>query len=273
MHTFKLDRDKCISCGLCVSDCAFSVLKMQDGNPVFAHPERCIGCLHCYAICPKGAITLDSYDPLNAPRKEAIPTPDNVTAFIRQRRSIRHFKPDNIDPSSLKAILDTAWSAPSGINQHKLQVSVIANRNDMDSFRKGVYECLKEMKQAGKITNNYLLATLGPDTDKWLENDTLFRHAPHMVVVSSAPDAGTGIPDSFIYLSYLEMLACSMGYGTLWCGLAFGVLNNMPDAVKQLGIPADHKLGYVMLLGIPSVHYARGVARQNANIHTAEIKE
>lgn len=267
MHHFMVDKEKCISCGQCVADCAFGVLEMQDGNPDFAHPERCVGCLHCYAVCPTGSITMDEHDPSKALPKAAIPAPENVEAFIRQRRSIRRFKPENIETPILKKMLETAWSAPSGVNQHRLQISVVADRKEMEDFKKGVYDSLKAMKEAGKLENDYLAATLGPDTDSWPKNDALFRHAPHMVVASSAPDAATGIPDSFIYLSYLEMLACSMGFGTLWCGLAFGILNNMPEAAKQLGIPADHKIGYVMLLGIPAVHYARGVERHNANIH------
>lgn len=272
MHKFTVDKDKCVSCGLCVKDCAFGVLKMRDGNPDFANPDRCIGCLHCFAICPEGAITMDEHDPAKAPREATLPSPENVDAFIWRRRSIRHFKKENIDPARLKTMLDTAWSAPSGINQHKLLVSIVADMNAMDNFRKEVYERLKGMKQEGTLQNDYLAATLGPNPDGWLKNDALFRGAPHMVVVSYASDAATGLPDSFIYLSYLEMLACSLGYGTLWCGLAFGVLSFMPEAVKNLGIPADHKIGYVMVMGIPAVRYARGVERYDANINVVKNK-
>lgn len=272
MHNFILDKDKCVSCGQCVADCAFGVLEMQDGNPKFERPERCIGCLHCYAVCPTGSITMDEYDPAKASPMEPIPSPENAEAFIRQRRSIRRFRQENIDPSILKKMLEIAWSAPSGINQHLLQVSVIADMKEMDAFKKGAYDSLREMKQAGNLKNDYLAAVLGPDTDEWLKNDRLFRKAPHLVAVSAAPDASTGIPDCFIYLSYLEMLAYSMGYGALWCGLAFGILNAIPEAAKRLGIPADHKIGYVMLLGIPAERYARGVERHNANIRFVKIE-
>lgn len=266
MHNFRMDKEKCVSCGLCAADCLFSVLKMKDGHPDFANPEHCIGCLHCYAICPAGAISMDEYDPAKALPQGKIPEPERVEAFIRQRRSTRSFKEENIDPAVLQNMLETAWSAPSGVNQHRLLISAINDRKKMDAFRELVYDGLREMKRKGQFADEHLQAYLGSNPDAWLQNDVIFRHAPHLVVASYAPDAATGIPDCLIYLSYLEFLACSKGFGTLWCGLGLGVLNHLPEATRHLGIPADYKPGYVMLLGISSVHYARGIMRHDARI-------
>ena len=57
---FQLDETACVACGACVRDCAFRALaRGDDGRPVFAHPERCMRCQHCFAICPTGAIAFD----------------------------------------------------------------------------------------------------------------------------------------------------------------------------------------------------------------------
>lgn len=267
MHKFILDSKKCVSCGACARDCLFSVLEMRGGNPVFAHPERCIGCLHCYAVCPAGAISMDGNDPAKAPADAETPSVDSVKAFIRQRRSIRSFKRENIDPATIREMLETAWSAPSGVNQRMLRVSIIDDRSEMDAFRRETYARLAERTASGTSGAERLVAYLGADQAKWLKNDVIFRGAPHLVVVSCAQKAATGIPDCFIYLSYLEMLACAGGFGTLWCGILYRVLGLAPELAGRLGIPAGHEIGYAMLLGIPAVRYARGLERRGAEIH------
>lgn len=266
MHDFRLDKDKCISCGLCVRDCHFGVLKMKDGNPDFANPDHCIGCLHCFAICPEGAITMDGNDPAKAPAIGRLPTPETVADFIRQRRSIRNFRSEDIDPATLRQMLELAWSAPSGINQHRLLISVIDDSRAMAAFKQKLYGMLAELYKAGKLDNGHLLDFLGPDSSQWLKDDIICRGAPHLVIASAEPDAATGLPDCFIYLSCLELIACSKGFGTLWCGLLNGILENMPEAAKQLGIPAENRIGYTMMLGKPALRYARGVERSGARI-------
>lgn len=267
MHKFKVDPDKCVSCGLCVQDCLFSVLELQNGNPVFALPEKCIGCLHCYAICPQGAISMDDYNPENALPMAEIPTVDSVEAFIRQRRSIRSFKQENIGHDAMRKMLEMAWSAPSGVNQHLLHISVIDDIGQMNAFRKNVYASLVDMRKSGLLNDERLLAFLGPSPEAWLKNDVLFRGAPHMVAVSDAKKASTGHPDCFIYLSYLEMLAYANGFGALWCGLMYRLLPFLPQSLQRLGIPDGYDLGYVMLLGKPAVHYQRGLKRRNPQIN------
>lgn len=270
MHDFRLDKDKCISCGLCVRDCHFGVLRMEDGNPDFANPDRCIGCLHCFAICPEGAITMDGNDPASAPAIGKLPSPESVADFIRQRRSIRNFRHEDIDPATMRQMLELAWSAPSGINQHRLLISVIDDSSVMAAFREALYGTLAQLYKAGKLDQDYLLNLLGPDSSQWPKDDAILRGAPHLVVASAAPDAATGVADCLIYLSCLELVACSRGFGTLWCGILNAILEQMPEVAGRLGIPAENRIGYTMLLGKPALHYARGVERSGARIQIVD---
>jgi ferredoxin len=47
------DREKCTRCGLCISRCPVSNIRMADG-PAFA--DRCELCMRCHSICPVNAI-------------------------------------------------------------------------------------------------------------------------------------------------------------------------------------------------------------------------
>lgn len=50
--------------------------------------------------------------------------------------------------------------------------------------------------------------------------DNLFRGAPHLLIASSPKTAPSPEADCFIALTYFELLAASMGLGTVWSGLA-----------------------------------------------------
>ncbi|SNB45118.1 4Fe-4S dicluster domain-containing protein [Geobacter sp. DSM 9736] len=51
----ELDRDGCISCGICAKSCTDGALKMgEDGKPVF-DAERCTWCGDCVKVCPTEA--------------------------------------------------------------------------------------------------------------------------------------------------------------------------------------------------------------------------
>lgn len=52
-----VNRDECISCGLCAKKCPPQTLKMVNGVPKFDYPG-CIRCFCCQEFCPKGAITV-----------------------------------------------------------------------------------------------------------------------------------------------------------------------------------------------------------------------
>ncbi|MGD9939682.1 MAG: NIL domain-containing protein [Clostridia bacterium] len=51
------DRDKCPSCGNCLTHCPTAALSIQDRNTmeVGFDPSLCVECLSCVAICPFGA--------------------------------------------------------------------------------------------------------------------------------------------------------------------------------------------------------------------------
>lgn len=58
MIAFSVDTSTCLSCGACVKDCVGQALTMHDGYPAMLHEENCIGCQHCLAVCPAGAVSI-----------------------------------------------------------------------------------------------------------------------------------------------------------------------------------------------------------------------
>jgi nitroreductase len=92
--------------------------------------------------------------------------------------------------------------------------------------------------------------------------DILFRKAPHLLIVSVDAKAPTPTADGFIAMTTFEMMAATMGLGTLWDGLAKWAMVDMnPGLGARLGIPESHEIVYVMLFGNPAVNYHRTVQR------------
>lgn len=53
----RIDKEKCIGCGLCKKICAMDVIRMGDDNKAFIkYPTECIVCLYCEQDYPVGAI-------------------------------------------------------------------------------------------------------------------------------------------------------------------------------------------------------------------------
>lgn len=50
-----LDREECISCGLCAKSCTEGAIALDDEEKPLYSPEKCINCGDCVKVCPTGA--------------------------------------------------------------------------------------------------------------------------------------------------------------------------------------------------------------------------
>lgn len=102
--------------------------------------------------------------------------------------------------------------------------------------------------------------------------DIIFRNAPHLLIVSAPQSSATPDADLLIAMSYFELLAASMGIGTLWNAMirwAFSVIKD--DMHQRLSIPDDHVKGYTLLFGRPAVQYHRTVQRDDVLINRVRL--
>ncbi len=271
---FVVDKEKCVKCGLCTKDCVSAAIKKdEEGYPQMADPLRCIECQHCFAICPKGAISILNNQPENAQNIEQTDS-ENILNLIQSRRSTRHYKRMNVDKIIIDKLKDMLNYTPTGCNSHKLHFSIIDDIEVMDDFRSRVNKDLIKIlnsKPADLLSDTIKKFSKYKD-DLTKGEDVLFRNAPHLIVVSAPIDSPCPQQDGVIALSYFELYANSLRLGTLWCGFVEAILKLFPTYCEYLNIPDNYMPVYVMLFGYPNVEFKRTTIPKPYEFESVKIK-
>ncbi len=260
-HRFQVDQAKCIRCGECVNDCPVNILVIGEAVPFVAEGRSgdCIGCQHCLAVCPEGAVSVLGLRPADSLRldKGALPSWDQIDRLIRGRRSVRRYLDEDVDPALIRQLLQTACHAPSGRNDRRLSFSVIDNREVMDRIREQLFDGLSGLISNSELPPGYEFFVDIVNGWKMYQADVLFRWAPHLVVACVPEDSSSAEADGVISLSYFEIGAQCAGLGTLWNGLVKMALNLLPDMQTALEVPEGSRVAFTMSFGWPDVSYAR----------------
>ncbi|GAB6110442.1 nitroreductase family protein [Desulfomicrobium salsuginis] len=268
MLDFAIDESRCIQCGECAADCPVRIIDMSQGLPRISEQRQglCIRCQHCLAVCPTAALSIFGVDP-DASAEILPPSPDGLENLIKSRRSVRRYRPEAVERAVLDRLMDAVAYAPTGKNERKVRFTLVDDPEvmarirvlTMDGIRRAVDE--DGLPDGMEFFAKFLTA--------WDQGrDIIFREAPHMLIASSPREATSGEADPFIALSYFELMAASLGVGTVWCGYARWALQSVvPELGRRLGIPSDHRSMYVVMFGYPAVRYARAVQREVQGLH------
>lgn len=266
MLNFSIDQESCIKCGVCAQDCPVKVIEMvEDAYPHVADgkAEECIRCQHCFAVCPTAALSILGLDPKESIElKGNLPSPEQMEALVKGRRSVRKYKQENVDRDVLDRLMEITLNAPTGKNNQDLLLTVVDDIGSMNKLRAATYAAIKEQFVGGVVPEG--MEFFASIVDLYYEKgvDILYRGAPHLIVASSPKDGPCPEADCHISLSYFELMAQSMGLGTIWDGFAKWVMTLIAPKLQELiELPEGHIYGYAMAFGNPDVKYFRTVQR------------
>ena len=264
---FKIDTGKCVRCGACVRDCAFKALKVgDDSRPTMPDAAKCMRCQHCFAICPVGAITFDGHSADEATKADglSLPSAAQTENWLRTRRSVRHFRDEDVDRETLDRVLRALGNAPTGCNARGLTFTVYPDRASMSRFKAQFLHTIERHRDGAKLLPRWL-AVPAIMLRKGGE-DVFFRGASGLVVIStdkSNPALATPEQDVASAITCFEMLANANGIATCWCGFLRMVQKEVPELLETgAGIDADTPF-CAMLFGKAAVSYPRGVVRDS----------
>ncbi|WP_294347210.1 nitroreductase family protein [Prosthecochloris sp.] len=145
---------------------------------------------------------------------------------ILKRRSVRVFKPDQVDKDSLELILEAGKYAPSAMNQQPWHFTVIRNRALLDKldvccktvFLESDVEALREVARR--------------------DDFSVFYHAPILIVVTGDPGALAPQYDCTLAMQNMMLAAASMDIGSCWMHsiMMFHATEKGRAVFRELGI-------------------------------------
>ncbi len=269
MPLFTIDSDKCQREGACAAECpAGCILFEHDQFPV-PHPKKfayCLGCGHCMAICPMGAFQLERFSE-KATRKERDLeiSGDQVTQFLKGRRSVRTFRNDLLGQDVLNGLLDLTQYAPSGHNARPVRWLLAATPEKVARIAEATVDWMRsEENEKTELASSLHLAGIVRSWDGGV--DLVCRHAPALAVAYGPIHGITPTEDGVIALSYLEMAATGFGLGACWCGYVLLAASHDENYRRVLGIPEGHKVMGALMRGRPVRRFNRIPPRPKAEV-------
>ena len=237
-----------------------------------------MSCSHCGMICPSGAVTVDGRPLPPIPDPKDLTDYEKMDLLLRTKRSVRHYRSAPILKEDLDEILFTGSISATASNSQQVAPVVLRGGEVAAATARIAGELLKVITFAKNPLVRFLLkrTSLSRYTEKNLierytralhltlegKADPLFFHAP-TVVILTYPKKGKrfGRTDSALAGAHMMLSAHARGLGSCMIGFAEIALKRKALR-KELGIPADRRIGLVFTLGYTDQKYHRYPVRK-----------
>lgn len=250
-HHIKIDREKCIGCGLCEGDCVAHNIALEDGK-ARVRAQDCILCGHCAAVCPKAAVTISGYGEKPVPDKGGRLDPESLLEVIRCRRTIRQFQDREISESVLSQVLEAGRMTHTAKNIQDVSFIVLdKEKAKIEQMAVRLFRRLKPL--AGLFSPLARRSQIG--------DHFFFFHAPIVIVIAAkAPINGA------LAAQNMEFVAEANGLGVLFSGFFTTAAGASGRIRKALGVPSGKKAVTTLVLGYPAVRYQRSAQREALDV-------
>jgi nitroreductase/NAD-dependent dihydropyrimidine dehydrogenase PreA subunit len=272
MNRIKLDKSKCIKCGLCSTICPVSIVDRDgDSYPYMNEAKEflCVRCGHCESHCPKDAITFDygfdSESPVSI--DAAVINEKDLSQYLKNRRSVRHFKSTPVGKETIEKVFDVVRYAPSGKNYQPVKWIIIHDTNELKRIMNVLVEWVRTASAAKSPAAKMIPSSVVKQWEKG--NDIVMRNAPHLAVAYVPKDTPMGdaaLFDAVIALAHFDIVLPAFGLGGFWAGFFTIALRHSEEVRSALGIPADHIPCYAYGFGYPKYTTSRIPRRKGEDV-------
>ncbi len=266
MSFFTINHQKCTRDGLCAADCPIGIITMTESGPepVDGAEQMCISCGHCVAVCPHGALELQTMPLEHCPslREDWQFQPEQVEQFLKGRRSVRSYKEKPVERDVLAKIIDTARFAPTARNAQSIHWTVIYDPQDVRRIAGATIDWLREAVQTPHFSWAQSIITAWENG-----NDPICRAAPHLIFTHVPKEqAQMAASDGAIALTFLELAALPHQIGTCWAGFVMVAATMSPMVQAALKLPENHQFLGSMMIGYPDVKFYRIPMRKEPQV-------
>ncbi|MDU1891759.1 MAG: nitroreductase [Dysgonomonas sp.] len=162
-----------------------------------------------------------------------------VVENILSRRSIRAYKPEQVQQAQLDTIIQCGINAPSALNRQSWEVRVIQSADLLNRINTRFVEQAK-----GKSLQGSAARAQEPGF-------SVFHGAPTLIVVAKDKNNPYSAVDCGLFAQNVLLSAESMNIGTCVIGNTASILNNPDnkDLLGELNIPETHEVVFGIATG------------------------
>lgn len=156
---------------------------------------------------------------------------------IKNRRSCRAYKSEQVPRELVSEILESALCGPSGRNQQGCLFTAIQDEEILTDLAKVVREAFKEMRDPRGDNENY----------------SFFYNAPTLIIVTADKDYPYFYTDGSAALENMFLAATSLDLGSCWINQLKDTCNNskVREILDRCNVPSSHEV-----IGCASFGYA-----------------
>jgi len=153
---------------------------------------------------------------------------------IYRRRSIRKYKPEQLQNHELNQIIEAGRFAPSGGNNQTTHFVVIQNTEILNELKKLVIQEYCKME----VTENMYMGLKGAILQSQKGNYDFYFNAPTLIVLTNLRDYENAIADCAVALENMMLAATSLQIGSCWINQLKRLADNdaIKSYIKKLGI-------------------------------------
>jgi nitroreductase len=167
----------------------------------------------------------------------------DVIEAIKNRRAIREFTTQTVDPEAIRSLIAAAVQAPSAMNLQPWAFAVVSGRERLNS--------ISDHAKAHLLKTIVEGSPLAPLRDR-LDDPAfdIFYGAPLLIIICATSAETGSAEDCALAAQNLMLAAHATGLGTCWIGLARPWLNHT-GAKTELGLPAHFVPVAPLIIGHP----------------------
>lgn len=286
-----INQSSCKNCGICTEVCPNKIIG-QNGSVHFLKEREhlCLQCGQCMAVCPKKAVYVEglSYDEDFYELTHNKSNYENFVEILQSRRSVRTFKSQSVSDELIDEIVNSIAYAPFGAAPEKMEISVINNRDKIETALPLISEFLCSIEQLieNPITSLFLKLFTGKEDFQTIKKhiypiaksgnynldngDGITRGAPTLITIHAPKNAEAHTNNGVIYATYIMLAAHAIGLGATMIECIIPAINRNKKLKQIFEIPDNNEAIMSVIIGHSKYKYKRTIKRNKHKVHKVE---